>query len=47
MKWKDGMYEGTITSVKPRKKQFLVKYDDGDEFWEDYDPLLKELITSE
>ncbi len=45
VQWEDGLYEGEIVNVKPRKQQFQVRYDDGDLFWEDYDPVLNSIVT--
>jgi hypothetical protein len=45
--WDDGEYDGIIADIKPRKKLFLVNYEDGDSFWETYDPISNSLITTE
>lgn len=45
MEWADGVYEGVVVEIKPRKLHFKVQYDDGDMQWELYDPIRKCLVN--
>lgn len=47
VQWEEGHFSGTVVDVKTRKGLFLVHYDDGDKFWESYDPVLNALMTTD
>jgi hypothetical protein len=47
VRWEDGDYAGTVAAIKPRKKLYLIDYEDGDSYWERFDPVLQRLVTGD